>query len=276
MTNKLKLFPLFFYLFFVLTFAYPQDPYQLTNEDIWFSVGGMVTATASQLWLMNQEPFSAAEIGSGMFDPMDVNGIDRFATGRYSKQISANSDIWLISSYGVALGACSIPLFQQAKQPLRHSFKLGILMLEANCLTLTATNLFKGTFRRTRPFVYNPDAPLELKTAPDARHAFFSGHTSLAATNSFFAAKVFSDYFPQSKLKPFVWGAAIALPALVASQRVRAGKHYLTDVTVGYLVGAACGYLVPHRHRRSRKGLGMRVIPNWGTEEKVIVVQWRF
>ena len=90
---------------------------------------------------------------------------------------------------------------------------------------------------------------LESKQTFTAGASFFSGHTSCVASNSFFAARVFSDYYPESKWKPVVWGAAIALPAVTGYLRVKAGKHYPSDVIAGYAVGAAVGYFVPKLHR---------------------------
>ena len=83
-----------------------------------------------------------------------------------------------------------------------------------------------------------------------ARFAFFSGHTSVTASNFFFTAKVFSDYFPDSKLKPYIWSVAAIAPAITAYLIVKAGRHYKTDVITGYAVGAAIGFLVPHLHRK--------------------------
>jgi membrane-associated phospholipid phosphatase len=82
----------------------------------------------------------------------------------------------------------------------------------------------------------------------DARKSFFSGHSSMTACNTFFAAKIWSDMHPNSKLKPWVWTAAAAVPAYAALQRVQAGKHYPSDVIVGLAVGAAMGYLIPQIH----------------------------
>ena len=65
------------------------------------------------------------------------------------------------------------------------------------------------------------------------------------ATFSFFTAKVFSDTNPNSKLRPWVWSSAALLPAVTGYLRVKGGKHFPTDVIVGYAVGAAIGILVP-------------------------------
>ena len=82
----------------------------------------------------------------------------------------------------------------------------------------------------------------------DARKSFFSGHTSMTAANSFYAAKVYADMYPDSKWKPWVWTAAALLPAVTAQQRMAAGKHFFTDVLVGYGVGALIGWGIPQLH----------------------------
>ena len=123
-----------------------------------------------------------------------------------------------------------------------------VMWLEANFMTYTATEMAKHTSRRARPYVYNPEVDISEKTKINARLSFFSGHAAQTAANSFFAAKIFSDYFPDSKLKPWVWATAVTLPAISAYGRVQAGRHFPTDVLTGFIVGAAFGYLIPKLH----------------------------
>lgn len=94
---------------------------------------------------------------------------------------------------------------------------------------------------------------LNAKLTKSARYSFFSGHTSSAAAMSFFTAKVFSDYFPDSKWKPLVWTMAATLPALTGYFRIKGGKHYPTDVIMGYTVGALIGFFVPYIHQTKWK-----------------------
>ncbi len=77
----------------------------------------------------------------------------------------------------------------------------------------------------------------------------FSGHTSLSASNTFFAARVYSDIYPNSQLKPLVWTIAAVLPALTGYNRVLSGKHFLSDVIIGYSCGVLFGYTVPLIHK---------------------------
>jgi len=141
-------------------------------------------------------------------------------------------------------------LFLAGKKSRKNFGKIATLYGETAFITTGITLLIKATVKRNRPFVYNSDAPLAKKTTRNARTAFLSGHTSISAANSFFAAKVFSDYYPDSKWKPAVWTTAAVIPAITGYLRVRAGKHFPTDTIAGYALGAAAGILIPHLHKK--------------------------
>jgi len=132
--------------------------------------------------------------------------------------------------------------------------------------TITMTSFTKGIVKRKRPFVYNTTIPIEDKMASNGRLSFFSGHTAGVASLSFFTAKVFNDYYPDSKWKPVIWSAAAVIPATTGYLRVRGGKHYPTDVIVGMAIGGLVGVLIPHLHRKKKnkkKGKSnLSILPN--------------
>ena len=107
----------------------------------------------------------------------------------------------------------------------------------------------KVLVRRPRPYLFNPDVPQEYKIRKKARYSFFSGHVATSSYFSFVTAKLYSDLYPDSSARPFVWGTCAVIPALTAYGRMRAGRHYFTDVLMGYLVGATVGILVPELHK---------------------------
>ena len=60
---------------------------------------------------------------------------------------------------------------------------------------------------------------------------------------------MFDDLYTTSNARRYLWATAAIVPAIQGYLRVRAGKHFVTDVVVGYLIGAAVGLLVPSLHR---------------------------
>ena len=177
-------------------------------------------------------------------DPSQVNSFDRGAIDNVSRHAREASDYFLNGSH-------VFPLLFLANQDTRRDFgKIAFLWGETLMLNGGLTFASKYAFRRPRPFVYNREIDVQYKMTVSAKTAFFSGHTSMTAANTFFAAKVFSDYFPESGWKPVVWSTAVVIPAITGYLRVRAGRHYPSDVIVGYATGALLGYFIPHLHKR--------------------------
>ena len=184
-----------------------------------------------------------------------INAIDIIAVGCLSDAADLRSDVGLVLS--AAAGAIPVGLISlKAGSPANFVSEfttLSVMFLETNLISYQATGLVKNVTRRYRPEVYHAEfTPDELPEAEliDLRESFFSRHVSVAAANSFFMAKVFSDYYPDSKWSGFVWTGAAVLPAWVGLERLLAGKHFPTDIVAGYVFGAACGYLIPHFHKR--------------------------
>jgi membrane-associated phospholipid phosphatase len=103
---------------------------------------------------------------------------------------------------------------------------------------------------------------MESKTGDGTTDSWFSGHTSTTSTASFFMAKVLSDYHPELGGKKWLlYGAAIIPPAIIGIYRVKALKHFPTDVIMGTAVGAAVGILIPHLHKITKKNKDLSIAP---------------
>ncbi len=236
--------------------ASAQSPYSLnTKKEIyWLSSGISVLGLGYGLGTTTKS-LKADEILN--LKPTNINSFDRFATENYDIEIQKLSDGFLYSSF-----AGAIP-FLFDKKVRKDIVVLGVIYTEAATITAGTTLLTKFLTDRNRPFVYNPNAGLDEKMRRQARHSFFSGHTSIAAMNTFFIAKVFSDYHPDSKYKPLVWAGAVLIPAATGYARVEGGKHFPTDVLAGYAVGALAGYFVPHFHKKkNQKDLVFHIYPS--------------
>jgi len=175
-------------------------------------------------------------------DRKDVNRFDRGATYQNNKGARYTSDAFMLL-------AIATPLLHLINKDSRKDFgKVAAISVETFMLNLAITNFVKENVRRKRPLMYNPDFPFEKKYKADNFKSFFSGHTSTVAAMSFMYAKMYSDYNPNSKFKPLVWSLSAVFPVITGFLRFKGGKHYWTDVIVGYGVGALCGIAVPYLH----------------------------
>ncbi|MCF8248230.1 MAG: phosphatase PAP2 family protein [Saprospiraceae bacterium] len=174
-------------------------------------------------------------------------GLDERAIQHHSAAAKTASD-W------VAGGAVLLPLTLMADKDIREqALNVSVLFSETALVTNGLVLATKRIVRRDRPYVFNPETPLKEKLAVKSMLSFYSGHTAMTASMSFFTAKVWSDYHPNSPWKPVVWSAAATLPVVTGYLRYKAGKHYFTDVATGYAMGALVGYLVPHFHKVDRR-----------------------
>ena len=137
--------------------------------------------------------------------------------------------------------------------------------IEAVTVNATLTDLVKRAVRRPRPYAYAGDWQAATAEAlatgepvdVEAQLSFPSGHASTAGAWSFCLAHVLAvtrDGPWYAKLPPYLGAAGITV--WTGALRVRAHKHFPTDVLVGGLLGASVGVVVPELHRDSRLRLG--------------------
>jgi len=111
---------------------------------------------------------------------------------------------------------------------------------------------------RIRPLVYNPDVPWEERADKRTKNAFYSGHTSMSTSASFFAAKVYCDYHPELGNKKFLVYSLALIPSVTTGFfRYKGLKHFPTDILTGIVVGAGAGILVPHLHKKVNSNLAI-------------------
>ncbi len=237
-----KFSALFSAFFYISICCFGQNTYNLSYAtDI--PIGAIAIGTnIPPLFLKKNKPV----LTEPQIQELNANHIwklDRFVTKQWNTKAAISSDVFMI-------GSMVLPsLLLINKQVRSEAGVITLMYAETWLLNAGITNLTKELFKRKRPFVYNPNAPLSKKMKADATSSFFSGHTSFAASSSFFMAKVYADTNPNSRYKPYVWSAAATIPLTTAILRIIAGKHFPTDVFVGYIIGATTGILVPHLHR---------------------------
>ncbi len=220
-----------------------QNPYELSWQyDLPLLSAGLAGGVLAVTYDFNVESLTLSEINA--LDKNDVNSFDRKATSFNSASARTKSDILLFSSF-------SYPFLFLIDKPSRKGFlEIGVMTAEVFLTNSSITALTKGLVKRPRPYVYNPEVDLEKKMSANAQFSFYSGHTSSVSSMTFFSAKVFSDYYPDSKWKPVVWISAALLPVATGYFRVKGGRHFPTDVITGYVTGAIVGYLIPQMHKK--------------------------
>ncbi|MCB0521962.1 MAG: phosphatase PAP2 family protein [Lewinellaceae bacterium] len=240
-----KLLILFFAFLLSFISIFGQSPYQLKTgrELALFGTGAGLLGTAFY-FQKKLEPLTESQIAQ--LNPNDLSGFERWVTSRRSVQSHKSSNVLLYSSQVAPIAFTLID-----KTMRKDALKIGTMYGETLLISSGLTALVKTTVRRTRPYVYRDNVTLDEKMTKTARSSFPSGHTSQTASMCFLTARLYADYHPDSPWKPVVWGLAATLPAATGILRMTAGKHFPSDVIVGYVIGAAVGYFVPVIHRRT-------------------------
>ena len=180
-------------------------------------------------------------------DRTELWAFDRQAAYNWNPAAARASDLLLIVGIG---GAVTMALIQRPTPGMGAPLAI---MGESALLTLGLTDLVKNAVHRARPYAYNPDVPDEVRMASDAYNSFWSGHTANTAAITFACAQMVQQSDASRTAKTITWTAAASWPMLVGFYRVKAGKHFPTDVIVGYVVGAGIGLIVPYIHQLGKQ-----------------------
>lgn len=222
-----------------------QSPYAFsTGRELAITLPGLafegvshvIKPDVGKLWLKTQATDRSA-----------LWAFDRQAAFNWNTSAAHTSDLLLIAGIG---GAVTLALVHRPTPGMGAPLAI---MGGSALLTIGLTDLVKNAAHRARPYAYNPDVPDELRMASDAYTSFWSGHTATTAAFTFTCAQLVQQSDASRTAKTITWTAAAAWPMAVGFYRVEAGKHFATDVIVGYAVGAGIGLLVPYLHQTSRK-----------------------
>ncbi len=217
----------------------PYDPSNATNA-ILLGLGGSLTTTSV---LLDRRVTPLTEEDIGVLEIDRIPGIDMFSTRHLSLRADEMTDKVLLASF-------ASPFFLLLDRPGRDNFnQAALIVFQGAMINSGLINLTKVLVRRPRPYNYNLDAPLDTKTKKSSRYSFFSGHSATTAYFAITTAKLYNDLYPSSNARPYVWLGAALLPAAVSYGRMRAGRHFFTDVLVGTAVGTIIALVVPSLHK---------------------------
>lgn len=236
----------------VITSAMPcvaDSPYHLESRREWTIIAsGAALCTGAFIWIGQVDALTPEELAA--LDPAGINSFDY--NGMHPYRVEDAADL-------VTAGTYLLPLAVLADGDSRANWKtIGVMWTEALLWNFGINGLVKAAVLRPRPYAYFPDTPADKLDSSSARFSFYSGHTSGAALNCVFVARILSDQIDNRAAKVALWTGAAAIPAAVAFGRVDSGNHFRTDVITGYAVGAAIGWLVPQLHRHSPERVSLR------------------
>lgn len=252
------------YLYIIITLFCFQNAYGQLKRDS--------TKTEATLYKVNQLN-SAIIVGTGILTnsfglkilddrsrvtEADLLDLDRNDVPKFERwlldQDSDDFDRWHENSDVVMKSALLLPVAFFAHKRIRsQALDYALMYLKAHAINSNFYTLgIPQFYRKYRPITYYEDIDIEKRTGIRLSNSFFSGHVSITATSFFFMARVYQDLYPErNKIIPLAIASGVT--SYVAYGRLKAGKHFLTDVVVGAAVGALIGYYTPYFHRKNRK-----------------------
>ncbi len=127
----------------------------------------------------------------------------------------------------------------------------SLIYAETHSLNLLLNNTIKLIVRRPRPYTHSKDPRITAfmdRQGSDAYASFYSAHASTAFTSAMAGSLLYAARTDELKARHVVWGFEFLMAGMTAQLRVRAGRHYRTDIWVGTLAGLGTGLLVPTLH----------------------------
>lgn len=234
---------IFSFLLFFSAFAQESSPYETSLKvDGPIILGSLGLGFLGLNMIKNKDGLNASELASKSKD--DVNGFDRFTAGNFSERADRDSYIPFYASFAAPV------VMLLNKNEGKKAGQILVLFTESMAITGALFSISAGSIQRSRPLVYSTSAPMDKRMDSDSQRSFYAGHTAATATATFFLAKVFQDFNPESRARPYVWAGAALVPAAVGYLRLKAGQHFLSDNLLGYAVGAGIGILVPQLHKK--------------------------
>ncbi|QTD37945.1 phosphatase PAP2 family protein [Polaribacter batillariae] len=242
------------------------------RDGIW--TGAAFAASAGGLLIISsKDTYSDADLAQIRSKINDINFIDRWVAGNYSESANTLSDVPFAFSF---VAPFALLLDKKARN---NSGQLFGIYIESLATTSALFTITAGLSNRSRPYTYGTEAPLEQRKSITATRSFYSGHVAATATATFFAAKVYQDFNPDSPAIPYIYAGAAILPAAVGYFRMQAGQHFLTDVLLGYGLGALAGYYIPELHKKKSRSFSFQPIMDqnfYGENYQGICLRYQF
>jgi membrane-associated phospholipid phosphatase len=176
-------------------------------------------------------------------------GVDRSVHARFSPRAAQISDATLAATVAAPLAYLTGGTIDDA-----DGDRL-VIYGEALAINLALFQGAKRLVQRPRPYLYSTSpgvARYAESQGADAYQSFYSAHAATAFCAATAGAYLAGATSASRGVRQLAWASGFGAAAAVANLRVRAGKHFYSDVLIGGLVGVAIGYAVPALHADAR------------------------
>ena len=222
-----------------------------------------LTLSAGGMFGLGMFLYSRMDTPATLKDKDDFLPWDKPLVGRYSENADKASDIGSILAVApLVVGGIA---WHDGSSSGAEFATFSLMFLEAigigNGLNLTLRSLEIWP----RPYMYAESGEGKEKAEnakSEAYGSFFSGHATAAFTVATFTDQWFRTTYPNSPYKGIMRASAYSLATLESVLRIAAGKHYVTDVVVGALVGTGVSLGILETHRVRNEKFSVWVGPN--------------
>lgn len=196
--------------------------------------------------------FEALPEDGGLCDVRDVPPLERWVTELRWKPAALLSDAALLAlvTSPLAFSAIDTPVVGADAERLGNDSAVLFQTLGA---TYLATVIIKMAVARPRPLTYNRQFDKAERFAGSARLSFPSGHASLAFASASVLSVMLAERFGDRAGVVAGVTSAYLVATTVAVLRVVGGKHFVTDVVAGAVLGIAMGLTIPLLHTKSSR-----------------------
>ena len=183
---------------------------------------------------------AAAEDEVALEPRLYFGSLDELSHDDFSSSASAASDVLLVLGLTAPI---ALELGRDDDDTLRSlgAYAGGVAASGA------VAAVMKEIWHRPRPYNFNKDPAVQAfarRAGKDARVSFPSGHTALTFAAAAAGGWVYASGSDDTSARAGVWFGGTAVAGATAVLRMRAGKHYPSDVAMGMLLGVA-GVAVP-------------------------------
>lgn len=170
----------------------------------------------------------------------------RARTGRARRTAARLSDVgfWTLLLYPGWFDGLLVVGAMRGERVL--AARVFVMDLQAFAALAVVMFVMQRWVARERPYASHPEVPPYEPVHPERFRSFFSGHAATAfagATLVWLHELYLPGYGTGWHLAAALLSCLLAVG--VALLRVRADRHWLSDVMAGAVVGTACGWLVP-------------------------------